>query len=591
MKIINIILIVILSGNLFPQRKTSSISTDREGNVTWMPCRDRSETCLYAKMTPQQTDYTYAEIIENGFPVQTMHNAGSYHGGPAIHTLVANITGDNRLEIIVTGLAVGPLYAFTSTGSLVPGFPVAPTNGGAAYPVSINSLVVTVNYGGYIASFNGSGQLQWQHTVSNYAATPPSAEFLVSSSLNGIFNEEEDWKVHGYNLSTGAALSGWPFNGTQSQEYHTPAIADIDNDGEVEIVSCSGTGNNTFRVVAINENGTVVTGWTNVTFTGEVDTFPAIGDIDNDGVIEIIVITTGPSPNYYNFVTVLNPNGTVERSWQLSGTMPYGTAPALADMTGDGVPEVIVQTETGLNVTDGFGVSLPGFPKTLTGWSGSSSPIVGEIDGDGFPEIVFTTQQAGSGAIGYFHILNRSGVYLPGFPMQMNTGAGAVPAIADIDLDGHNEVIITGAYWNGITGSYDKVWAFDLDRDSANVTHGAIQWGQFGHDAKHTGKYVNPITGIQTGSGKIPSAFRLFQNYPNPFNSSSKFKVQSSKFGLVRIEVFDILGRLVGVLLNEELEPGTYEVEWDAANFPSGVYCYKLTAGDFTETRKMVLIK
>src|SRR5262245_7948958 len=71
--------------------------------------------------------------LEPGFPVQTVHTAGSYHAGPAIHTLVGNINGDLNREILVSGLATGTLYAWNSSGSTVPGWPVT-TGGMAVYP-------------------------------------------------------------------------------------------------------------------------------------------------------------------------------------------------------------------------------------------------------------------------------------------------------------------------------------------------------------------------------------------------------------------------------------------------------------------------
>ncbi len=67
--------------------------------------------------------------------------------------------------------------------------------------------------------------------------------------------------------------------------------------------------------------------------------------------------------------------------------------------------------------------------------------------------------------------------------------------------------------------------------------------------------------------------------------------MQISKLGDVKLIIYDILGREVANLVNEELNPGTYEVEWDASNYSSGIYFYTLTAGDYKETRKMVLIK
>lgn len=96
---------------------------------------------------------------------------------------------------------------------------------------------------------------------------------------------------------------------------------------------------------------------------------------------------------------------------------------------------------------------------------------------------------------------------------------------------------------------------------------------------------------IQPISSEIPANFSLSQNYPNPFNPSTNINFQMSKTNHVKLSVFDLLGREAAVLVNEELSPGEYNVDFDGANYPSGIYYYRLQTGDFTETRKMVLIK
>jgi len=111
----------------------------------------------------------------------------------------------------------------------------------------------------------------------------------------------------------------------------------------------------------------------------------------------------------------------------------------------------------------------------------------------------------------------------------------------------------------------------------------------------------NPI-GIQIISSEVPQDFSLSQNYPNPFNPGTKIRFAIPNVGTVprtvRLIIYDALGREITTLVNEQLNPGTYEVDWDASNYPSGVYFYKLVVGDntnngvgFTETKKMVLIK
>lgn len=100
----------------------------------------------------------------------------------------------------------------------------------------------------------------------------------------------------------------------------------------------------------------------------------------------------------------------------------------------------------------------------------------------------------------------------------------------------------------------------------------------------------NPI-GIQQVSSEVPKAFYLAQNYPNPFNPSTKIKFSLPKTAFTKITIYDVLGREVSLIANEELKAGSYEVSWNADNFPSGVYFYRLTAGQYTETKKMLMIK
>ena len=85
--------------------------------------------------------------------------------------------------------------------------------------------------------------------------------------------------------------------------------------------------------------------------------------------------------------------------------------------------------------------------------------------------------------------------------------------------------------------------------------------------------------------------FELFQNYPNPFNPTTKISYTIPEGGNVTLKVFDLLGSEVAELVNGETEAGNYEINFDASLLPSGVYIYKLQAGDFVETKKMILIK
>jgi len=90
---------------------------------------------------------------------------------------------------------------------------------------------------------------------------------------------------------------------------------------------------------------------------------------------------------------------------------------------------------------------------------------------------------------------------------------------------------------------------------------------------------------------EIPTDYNLTNNFPNPFNPSTKIKYTVPQSSQVIIKVYDILGNEIETLVSEEKQTGIYEITWNAANLPSGVYFYQLRAGNFIETKKMVLIK
>jgi len=102
----------------------------------------------------------------------------------------------------------------------------------------------------------------------------------------------------------------------------------------------------------------------------------------------------------------------------------------------------------------------------------------------------------------------------------------------------------------------------------------------------------NFVIGIHNISSEVPKDYALYQNYPNPFNPSTKikFEVPSGK-NSIQLKIFDVTGKEVATLVNESLKPGTYEADWNASGFASGVYFYKLVSGNFVNVKKMVLMK
>ncbi len=118
----------------------------------------------------------------------------------------------------------------------------------------------------------------------------------------------------------------------------------------------------------------------------------------------------------------------------------------------------------------------------------------------------------------------------------------------------------------------------------SKVKSGAIYVAQL-QLAKNTATAVEPIPGA------VPVAFELLQNYPNPFNPTTNIEFRIANSGLVTLRVFDVLGREIGTLVNEVRPAGLYKVRWDASSLPSGVYFYQIHAGDYVQTKKLVLAK
>jgi hypothetical protein len=97
--------------------------------------------------------------------------------------------------------------------------------------------------------------------------------------------------------------------------------------------------------------------------------------------------------------------------------------------------------------------------------------------------------------------------------------------------------------------------------------------------------------GIQPISNEIPRQFELKQNYPNPFNPVTNIEFSIAKKRHTNLIIYNSIGQLVSTLVDQELEPGTYKYEFNASGLPSGTYYYRLIAGDFIKTNKMILVK
>jgi PKD repeat protein len=153
-----------------------------------------------------------------------------------------------------------------------------------------------------------------------------------------------------------------------------------------------------------------------------------------------------------------------------------------------------------------------------------------------------------------------------------------------------------GSNWSTIvestpnTGSYSWIVASQDSSDECLIRITNIDDGLV-YDARDAAFTIDMITGVEEIQTDIPTEFDLSQNYPNPFNPVTLIKYQVPNTSHVSIKVFDLTGQEVATLVNQVKEVGTYEIKFDARNLASGVYLYRMIAGDFTSVRKLNVLK
>ncbi len=125
-------------------------------------------------------------------------------------------------------------------------------------------------------------------------------------------------------------------------------------------------------------------------------------------------------------------------------------------------------------------------------------------------------------------------------------------------------------------------WTIRVTDDAGSDVGTLMGWGL---------RFNSSVTTVSPISSNVPGEYKLHQNYPNPFNPVTNINFDIPKAGLVSIKVYDITGREISTLVNQSMEAGSFNVEFDASSIASGTYFYKIQAGNFTDVKKMMLVK
>jgi len=146
-----------------------------------------------------------------------------------------------------------------------------------------------------------------------------------------------------------------------------------------------------------------------------------------------------------------------------------------------------------------------------------------------------------------------------------------------------------GSNWADITGALPVTSNNEISEIAYNSNYVFVILENTGFVYRRPRSEI--IIGITSISSNVPDKYSLSQNYPNPFNPTTNINFNVPKSGLVKMIVYDINGREISTLVNQEMTPGSYKVDFDGSSLSSGIYYYTLTSGDFVETKKMMLVK
>jgi hypothetical protein len=143
------------------------------------------------------------------------------------------------------------------------------------------------------------------------------------------------------------------------------------------------------------------------------------------------------------------------------------------------------------------------------------------------------------------------------------------------------------------TGSSNGVnnWVYELAVVGNEVVVGGTFTQAGGVSANYVARWNSGTSRVEQLSPTAPKTFLLEQNYPNPFNPSTTIRYQLPVASEVKLEIYDVLGKKIATLVNERQSAGSYQVVWNASGLSSGTYFYRLQAGTFVETKKMIMVK
>jgi hypothetical protein len=271
------------------------------------------------------------------------------------------------------------------------------------------------------------------------------------------------------------------------------------------------------------------------------------------------------------------------------------------DYDNDGWDDIFITASLGIDMCDGFFKNNHNNTFTnmvtqagLVDSCQSYGSAIGDFNNDGYPDIFVTEIDSN------VHVYKNTGAANNWIKFKCTgtvSNRDAIGTSLTIYYAGtmHKKFILGG---NSYLSCDDVVQLFGLGSSTSidslkiNWTNGMTETAyNLAADRIYYAVEGSGIIGIQNISKEIPKSYNLSQNYPNPFNPSTKIQFSVPANGFVNLKVFDLTGREVATLVNQNLRAGTYSVDFNGSNLSSGYYFYELRTESFSETKKMVLTK
>ncbi|MEO8513767.1 MAG: SBBP repeat-containing protein [Ignavibacteria bacterium] len=473
--------------------------------------------------------------------------------------------------------------------------------------------------------YNSAGVQQWVQTYNgtgNYDDLPSDIVTDISGNVyitgrstgNG---SDQDYATIKYNS---AGVQQWVkiYNGTSNYYDAATSIA-VDGSGNVYVTGSSydNTTNTDYATIKYNSSGIQqwITKYNGP--AGSIDVALKI-TIDAAGNVYITGKSTGSGTGLDYATIKYNSSGVQQWAGRYSGAGNGEDVPSSISVDASGNVYV-----TGYTTVSGSGkdyttikynsAGVQQWLKTYNGpGNGDDKAVSIAVDGTG--NVAVTGSSLGSGTDYDYATIEYNSYGIQQWLQRYNGIGNQYDIPTALRIDGFGSVYLTGSTivnftyndyatikynsagaqqwiqkYAGTGNQYDLAGPLVLDAAGNVYVSGSSQG--IGESFEFATLKYSQVIGIQQISTIIPQKYSLIQNYPNPFNPTTNIQFSIPESGFVKLTVFDMLGREIEILVSEELNPGTYEADFDGSKYASGVYFYKLVTRRFEETKKMLLVK